>query len=290
MTTRHISALSGLAAALFATTALADGLTYANVTLTGLTDGDDSIGSLIGDIDYSFGAIELSVSGGGMFGEGYDLGSVAARIGYRFGAVTPYLFTGAGDFGGNSITGLGLGIDYTGANFGVMAEYADIENTDTYHVGGYYSFGRTTVLAGYNDIGNFEALALGIDYQADRLGLTLVTNWDPDSFSNGLTAMGASYDMGRYDVFASVLTSNDDFLADGYITLGAGYDISERYSVEASYTDGFGGASGMDGMFGLNLTYELGGARTRVADQLSDHIDNIKMPMMEAFGSKLLRP
>lgn len=283
------SALIGLAAALTSTSALADGLSYGKAALSYYTDGDSDATRLDGTLDYAIGEVTLSVTGGGVFSDGDNFTTVSARAGYSFGAVTPYLSYGVFDFDSGSDDFFGLGIDYIGANFGAALEYVTINDADVYHLMGYFDVGQSQVYGNLSDLDGTNLYTLGVDYNPGKFDLSAATMWNESGLDDGYTALGISYDFVRFSLNGQVLTGNTNFLNEGEYSLGVGYNLTERTSIDISYADGFGNG-GSDGIFGLKLTYEFGGERARVADRIGAQLDKATPSVYKVFGGDLLRP
>lgn len=253
--------------------AAADGVTYSQVEASYFNIEETNITSLNGDIDYVTGQLSFTGSASLVSDEGEDVSVVRGTAGYAIvpGMTVYGLLSVINAEGGNDDTSYGLGAEYQTRNYGIALEYEtfDDADVDSLTLAGFYGFGASTVYGFANDWDDDTSYALGYKYDAAAFEVNVATAWSEGGFDTGLTAIGGEYNATQdITVLASVVSTNEDYLDDGVLTIGGRYALNDSTSLEANYGTAFGDSDG-DG-FSLALTFETGARRLRVMDQVED--------------------
>jgi len=253
--------------------AAADGVTYSKAEASYFNIEEDDITSLNGDIDYVTGQLSFTGSADLVSAEGYDISVLRGTAGYAIvpGMTVYALLSVSNEEGGYDDTSYGLGAEYQTGDYGIALEYEtfDDADVDSLSLVGFYGFGASTVYGLANDWDDDTSYALGYKYDAAAFEVNVATAWSEYGFDTGLTAIGGEYNATQdFTVLASVVSTNEDYLEDGLLTIGGRYALNDSTSLEANYGTAFGDIDG-DG-FSLALTFETGARRLRVMDQVED--------------------
>ncbi|MDO6455768.1 porin [Celeribacter halophilus] len=211
--------------------------------------------------------------------EGGDASVVRGTAGYAIvpGMTVYGLLSVINAEGGNDDTSYGLGAEYQTEDYGIALQYKTFDDADLdiLTLAGFYGFGASTVYGFATDL-DYDSFddddtyyALGYKYDAAAFEVNVATAWYEGDFDTGLTAIGGEYNATQdFTVLASVVSTNEDYLDDGVLTIGGRYALNDSTSLEANYGTAFGDIDG-DG-FSLALTFETGARRLRVMDQVED--------------------
>jgi hypothetical protein len=274
MTKFHALSLTTVIATALASSAFADGVTYSSVELsyTDVENFDATV--LTGEVDYVLN--QWSFTGALSFADtdSNETTSVEVTAGYAFTSnLTGYVELGYAEDDFDDATLYGIGAEYQTADYGVALEYNtfDEQDVDLVTLGGFYSFGTSTVYATISDDETDTSYLLGLTKAYNNLDLDVATVWTED-FDTGLTTAAVDYDLGNnFSLTAALFTLNDDFLSDGIVSVGGSYQINEAVSAEAYVGTGYGDIDA--DVFGLELEFEVGKRRLRVLDQVEDFFE-----------------
>ncbi|WP_417274906.1 hypothetical protein [Celeribacter halophilus] len=253
--------------------AAADGVTYSKVEASYFNIEEADITSLNGDIDYVTGQLSFTGSADLVSAEGYDISVLRGTAGYAIvpGMTVYALLSVSNEEGGYDDTSYGLGAEYQTGDYGIALEYEtyDEADVDSLTLSGFYGFGASTVYGFANDWDDDTSYVLGYKYDATAFEVNVASVWFEGGFDTGLTAIGGEYNATQdFTVLASVVSTNENYLEDGLLTIGGRYALNDSTSLEANYGTAFGDIDG-DG-FSLALTFETGARRLRVIDQVED--------------------
>jgi hypothetical protein len=260
-----------------ASTAAADGVTYSKAEASYFNLEEHDMTSLNGEIDYVTGQLSFTGSANLVSIEGGDASVVRGTAGYAIvPSMTVYtLLSVINAEGGYDDTSYGLGAEYQTDDYGIALEYEtfDEADVDSLSLVGFYGFGASTVYGFANDLDDDTSYVLGYKYDAAAFEVNVASAWSEGGFDTGLTAISGEYNATQdFTVLASVVSNNEDYLDDGWLTIGGRYALNDSTSLEANYVTAFGDFD-VDG-FSLALTFETGARRLRVTDQVEDFISD----------------